>query len=137
MASPGVSFLLELYECPTDVLNDEALIRTSLQDAAAHANATLLAQQSRRFVPQGVTAVAVLAESHLSIHTWPEFGYAAVDVFTCGSRALPERACEYLIQVLKPARHRLQRIERGRELRIPNAEFAPKPVAETIGAADP
>ena len=137
MASPGISFLLELYECPADVLDNEAVIRTTIQEAVGDASATLLEQVSRRFDPQGVTALAVLAESHISIHTWPEFGYAAVDVFTCGTRALPQRACDHLIEVLKPGRHRLQRIERGRELRIPNAEFAPKPIAATVGSADP
>ncbi len=137
MASPGISFLLELYECPPDLLDNEAVIRTTIQDAVGHANASLLAHVSRRFDPQGVTALAVLAESHISIHTWPEFGYAAVDVFTCGTRALPQRACEHLIKVLKPGRHRLQRIERGGELGIPNAQFAPKPVAAAVGSADP
>jgi S-adenosylmethionine decarboxylase len=124
-----------LYECPADVLNDDVFIQTSLKNAVAHANATLLEQVSRRFEPQGVTAVAVLAESHMSIHTWPEFGYAAVDVFTCGSHAIPKRACEYLIQTLNPGRHSLKRVERGGELRIANAQFAPKPVAAAIDTA--
>ncbi len=137
MASPGISFLLELYECPADVLDNEAVIRSTIHHAVGHANATLLEQVSRRFDPQGVTALAVLAESHISIHTWPEFGYAAIDVFTCGTRALPERACDHLIEVLKPRRHRLQNIERGRELRIPNAQFAPKPVAAAVASGDP
>ena len=68
---------------------------------------------SNKFEPQGVTAIALLAESHISIHTWPESNYSAVDIFTCGQNMLPEIACRYLIKALKAEEHFLRVIERN------------------------
>jgi S-adenosylmethionine decarboxylase proenzyme len=65
-------------------LNDQAYIKKTLFEAAKAAKATVLGSKFHRFSPQGVTGYLLLAESHISIHTWPEHGYAAVDVFTCG-----------------------------------------------------
>ena len=92
----GKHCILELYECDELKLNDEAFIRTTITTAAKMAGATLLNLITHHFEPQGVTGLALLAESHISIHTWPENGYAAVDVFTCGDHAMPERACDVL-----------------------------------------
>ncbi|WP_320676063.1 adenosylmethionine decarboxylase [Prochlorococcus sp. MIT 1300] len=92
----GKHCILELYECDKAKLNDEAFLRTSITSAAKGAGATLLNLITHRFEPQGVTGLALLAESHISIHTWPESGYAAVDVFTCGDHTMPELACEFL-----------------------------------------
>ena len=92
----GKHCILELYECDAFKLNDEAFIRTIITTAAKMAGATLLNLITHRFEPQGVTGLALLAESHISIHTWPENGYAAVDVFTCGDHTMPNRACEIL-----------------------------------------
>ena len=68
---------------------------------------------SNKFEPQGVTAIALLAESHISIHTWPESYYSAVDIFTCGQNMLPELASQYLIEALKAEEHSLRVIERN------------------------
>ena len=125
----GITCLLELYDCPPDILDDQNLIDEVLREAVEHANATLLNQVSRQFSPQGVTALGILAESHMSIHTWPEHGYAAVDIFTCGHRAMPERACTYLARALLAGHHTIQRIERGVELDAATTDFVPKPVA--------
>ena len=92
----GKHCILELYECDVLKLNDEAFLRTLISTAARNAGATLLHLITHRFEPQGVTGLALLAESHISIHTWPESGYAAIDVFTCGDHTMPERACEIL-----------------------------------------
>jgi S-adenosylmethionine decarboxylase len=89
----GKHCILELYDCDPGKLNDEAFIRTSIATAAKEAGATVLHLISHHFQPQGVTGLVLLAESHLSIHTWPESGYAAVDVFTCGDHTMPDRAC--------------------------------------------
>lgn len=97
----GTHCLLELYDCPAILLNDRCLIEQLLTDAAQIARSTLLTLTSQAFQPQGVTALALLAESHISIHTWPETGYAAVDVFTCGQHTRPEAACDYLIKQLQ------------------------------------
>jgi S-adenosylmethionine decarboxylase len=87
----GKHCILELYDCDRSKLDDEAFLRDTITTAARRAGATLLNLITHRFEPQGVTGLALLAESHISIHTWPESGYAAVDVFTCGDHTMPER----------------------------------------------
>ena len=82
--------LLELYGCDYEKLNDESFLRCILSNAAKLSNSTVLNLISNKFEPQGVTAIALLAESHLSIHTWPESNYSAVDIFTCGHNMKPE-----------------------------------------------
>ena len=105
--------LLELYRCDREKLNDESFLRCILNRAAKLANATVLNLISNKFEPQGVTAIALLAESHISIHTWPESNYSAVDIFTCGRNMLPELASQYLIKALKAEEHTLRIIERN------------------------
>ena len=105
--------LLELYKCDFEKLNDESFLRCSLNRAAKLAKATVLNLISNKFEPQGVTAIALLAESHISIHTWPESNYSAVDIFTCGRNMLPELASQYLIEALKAEEHSLRVIERN------------------------
>ena len=105
--------LLELYRCDYKKLNDESFLRCILSNAAKLANATVLNIISNKFEPQGVTASALLAESHLSIHTWPESYYSAVDIFTCGQNMKPERASQYLIEALMAKEHLLRIIDRN------------------------
>ena len=92
----GSHCILELYQCDHAKLNDEAFVRTTITSSAKIAGATLINLVTHSFKPQGVTGLALLAESHISIHTWPEIGYAAIDVFTCGDHTMPEKACELL-----------------------------------------
>ena len=106
-------FLLELYNCDREKLNDESFLRCILNKAAKLANATVLNLISNKFEPQGVTAIALLAESHISIHTWPESNYSAIDIFTCGQNMMPEVASEYLIKSLVAKEHSLRVIERN------------------------
>ena len=106
-------FLLELYRCDYQKLNDESFLRCTLNNAAKLANAKVLNLISNKFEPQGVTAIALLAESHLSIHTWPEVHYSAVDIFTCGQNMKPEISCKYLIQALMAKEHLLRIIDRN------------------------
>ena len=105
--------LLELYRCDYEKLNDESFIRCALNRAAKLANATVLNLISNKFEPQGVTAIALLAESHISVHTWPESYYSAVDIFTCGQSMLPEQASQYFIEAFKAEEHFLRVIERN------------------------
>ena len=105
--------LLELYRCDCEKINDESFLRCTLNRAAKLANATVLNLISNKFEPQGVTAIALLAESHISIHTWPESNYSAVDIFTCGRNMLPELASQYLIDALKAEEHSLRLIKRN------------------------
>ena len=106
-------FFLELYRCDCEKLNDESFLRCILNRASKMANATVLNLISNKFEPQGVTAIALLAESHISIHTWPESHYSAVDIFTCGQNMMPELASQYLIQSLIAKEHSLRGIERN------------------------
>jgi S-adenosylmethionine decarboxylase len=105
--------LLELYKCDFEKLNDESFLRCALNRAAKLAKATILNLISNKFEPQGVTAIALLAESHISIHTWPESNYSAVDIFTCGQNMIPELASQYLIEALKAEEHSLRVIDRN------------------------
>ena len=105
--------LLELYRCNYEKLNDESFLRCSLNRAAKLAKATVPNLISNKFEPQGVTAIALLAESHISIHTWPESNYSAVDIFTCGQNMMPELASQYLIEALKAEEHFLRIIKRN------------------------
>ena len=82
--------------------------------------ATVLNLISNKFEPQGVTAIALLAESHLSIHTWPEAHYSAVDIFTCGQNMKPEMSCKYLIQALMAKEHLLRVIDRNSPSEVPS-----------------
>lgn len=120
----GVHCVLELYQCPNDLLNNPEFIQQALRKAAQQANSTLLEEVSHQFHPQGVTAVALLAESHISVHTWPEIGYVAADVFTCGQATTPEKACEALVQLFQAQRHLLVKLARGRSLLTPPASIS-------------
>ena len=111
--------LLELYRCDCEKLNDESFLRCTLNKAAKLANATVLNLISHKFDPQGVTAIALLAESHISIHTWPESNYSAVDIFTCGKNMMPELASQYLIESLMAKEHSLRVIERNPPSSVP------------------
>ena len=92
--------LFTLKGCPFGLLDDEAHIRNVLVNAATLSESTLLGIQSHKFDPQGVTAVALLAESHISIHTWPENGMAVCDVFTCGHHPNPRTGATYMYEAM-------------------------------------
>ena len=80
----GKHFILNLYQCDPDLLNNPEYICRALESAAVRAGATVLQTICHQFEPQGVTAISMLSESHISIHTWPEKGTAACDIYTCG-----------------------------------------------------
>ena len=111
--------LLELYRCDSEKLNDESFLRCVLNRASKLANATVLNLISNKFEPQGVTAIALLAESQISMHTWPESNYSAVDIFTCGQNMMPELASQYLIESLMAEEHSLRVIERNPPSAVP------------------
>jgi len=113
LEAEGTHCICELYGCPPKLLNDERFIRQTLRDAVEAGFATLLKEVSYKFDPQGVTALGLISESHIAIHTWPECGYAAADVFTCGDRAKAEKACAHLIDSLRPRSHHMRRLRRG------------------------
>ena len=113
MNALGRHFLLELKDCDRKLLNDLEALRKSLKDAAVECGAEVLGDSFHRFSPQGVSGVVVIAESHLFVHTWPEHGYAAIDIFTCGTRVQPEIAVNALIAKLGSKNHIVIEIQRG------------------------
>jgi S-adenosylmethionine decarboxylase len=121
----GKHCILELYGCSSARLNDEAFLRDTITTAAKRAGATLLNLITHRFEPQGVTGLALLAESHISIHTWPESGYAAVDVFTCGDHTMPEQACAVLAAELAATSQKLTSFRRETPSAIAASEREP------------
>lgn len=99
MQSLGRHVLAEVHGCRFEVLNDINKVQDIMVNAALEAGAEIRELVFHKFSPQGVSGVVVISESHLAIHTWPELGYAAVDVFTCGERVNPWDACNYLAEM--------------------------------------
>jgi S-adenosylmethionine decarboxylase len=99
--SNGRHLILDLYECDPGVLDNYDLLQEGLQNALLISKATILRIIGEKFKPQGVTLLALLAESHASIHTWPEIRYAAVDLYTCGDTTNTHKAAEFLKHKLK------------------------------------
>src|SRR5947208_9370124 len=108
----GVHLIVDLHEAQG--LDDIDLIEATLRRAVAAARATLLHIHLHHFSPNGVSGVAVLAESHISIHTWPDAGYAALDVFMCG-KALPDACISVLREAFKADRVEVSEILRGQD----------------------
>jgi len=109
----GRHLLLELKDCNEEVLNDLDFLKRCLHDAAEQIGATVVNECFYEFSPHGISGVLVIAESHLCIHTWPEHGYAAVDIFTCGDSVKPERAVNPLVEKLESKNHSSIELKRG------------------------
>jgi S-adenosylmethionine decarboxylase proenzyme len=109
----GQHLLVELYNCPSDRLNDAPFLERTLEDAARDAGATVVISSFYPFSPHGVSGVVVITESHLAIHTWPERGYAAVDVFTCGHTVEPHAIAQAIVKALGAERHEIISQPRG------------------------
>lgn len=109
----GKHLTVDMYGCSFDILDNIEYIKTAMTTAVEESNLTLLDFSYYKFDPQGLTALALLAESHMSIHTYPELGYAAVDVFTCGDHTRPDRAIAILKKFLKPEKTKTTTIRRG------------------------
>ncbi|MDR3289258.1 MAG: adenosylmethionine decarboxylase [Peptococcaceae bacterium] len=109
----GRHVLAEVYGCSFDLLNDRVKVEAAMVNAALEAGAEVREVAFHKFSPQGVSGVVVISESHLAIHTWPELGYAAVDVFTCGDRVNPWDALNYLTEQFKAGHMSATEIKRG------------------------
>ncbi|MHB8084428.1 MAG: adenosylmethionine decarboxylase [Dehalococcoidia bacterium] len=101
MAALGKQVLIELKDCNAELLNDTEYLRTLLTDVARSIGATVIKDSFYQFTPQGISGVVIIAESHISIHTWPEFSFAAIDVFTCGDVIEPKDAVKPMADRLK------------------------------------
>lgn len=109
----GRQVLAELFECDKNKLNDLDYVKKAMIEAAIDANATIVGYKFHKFTPQGVSGVVIIAESHLAIHTWPEHGYAAIDIFTCGSRTEPRLALKALGRAFRAKRVKYKELKRG------------------------
>lgn len=114
--------LLELHECDVQVLDDADRLQRIMVEAAARLRATILDVFCHRFQPQGVTVAVIITESHLTVHTWPEYGYAAVDVFTCGDTSGFHEIQEYLTTSL--GSNRVVTFDHPRGPRVPESTYA-------------
>ena len=108
----GRHIILELYDCPSELLTTPGASEAFLLEAARRMEATVVNAQFHAFSPYGVSGVVVIKESHLTVHTWPEHGYAAIDVFTCGQLKL-EAGIDYLCEAFQAQRHWQRELTRG------------------------
>lgn len=109
-----------------DLLNSAEFLQSHMVEAAEACGATVLSVQSKQFEPQGATVLVMLSESHLSIHTYPERGFAALDCYTCGETVDPQLAIDYMLSVLKPETAHAKKLVRGMgELQVEEPEMNP------------
>jgi S-adenosylmethionine decarboxylase len=109
----GTHILADMWGVGRAVLDDIPALRNAMKEAAESSGLNVIDTRFHKFVPQGVTGYVMLSESHISIHTWPESGMAALDVFTCGDGRAGRNACLAIIGRLGAARHRISVLERG------------------------
>lgn len=112
MKKLGTHLVVDAWQSPGDLLNDPERIRRALLDAIAAGGATLIDLCVHQFSPHGVTATATLAESHIAVHTWPELGYFAADIFFCGSGD-PHKAIKLLQDALQAKQVKMTELKRG------------------------
>src|SRR6516162_5407021 len=109
----GRHLLLEMFDCDPDAINSLEAVKGALIEAAKRAQATIVDVVFHEFNPFGISGVVVIAESHLAIHTWPEYRFAAVDVFSCGEVLQPQLAAEYLAERFTAGRISVVELGRG------------------------
>ncbi len=109
----GVHILVDLYGIKLPVLNDIDEFITLLDPLIRRSGATQHGTLIKKFTPQGITILILLAESHLSVHTYPENNSLFLDIFTCGNNCTPEFIVDSLIEILKPTKKRIEIIKRG------------------------
>ena len=109
----GQHVLAEFFECDPNILNNVELVEKLMVEAALECGATIVQKCFHMFNPYGVSGVVIIAESHLAIHTWPELGYAAVDLFTCGDKCDPKVSYNYLRKAFNSKNASYQELKRG------------------------
>jgi S-adenosylmethionine decarboxylase len=127
----GTHLLLELRDCNSESLKDLEFVKSAMVGAARDARATIVDVSFHEFNPFGISGMVIIAESHLSIHTWPEYGYAAVDIFTCGDLLKPEVAAQALIESFESQSPSLVEMKRG-ILSAQNDKLPHKPAAAGV-----
>lgn len=109
----GTHLLMDFYGCDREIIDSTEDVRRHLMRAARNANATIVQDVFHTFSPQGVSGVVVIAESHIAIHTWPEFGCASVDVFSCSDKIHPEIVRAYLTECFRAKESTMTEMKRG------------------------
>ncbi|HCJ67331.1 MAG TPA: S-adenosylmethionine decarboxylase proenzyme [Elusimicrobia bacterium] len=113
MKSLGRHLLIELYGCEEKILNSVSKVEVIMTEATKACGAQIIDVIFHRFNPHGVSGVVVIAESHFAIHTWPEYGFASIDLYTCGEEIDPWKAHQYLVKKLKPKNSTVLEMRRG------------------------
>lgn len=113
--SLGSHLLIELFECDPDSLKTEKSVGDAMLRAAEVSKATIVADSFHEFKPYGVSGAVIIQESHYTIHTWPEHGYAAVDLFYCGGTIHVQRAVDLLLERFAPRRMKFLVVRRGNQ----------------------
>ncbi|CDQ39346.1 adenosylmethionine decarboxylase [Virgibacillus salexigens] len=113
MDTMGRHIIAELWECNIDKLNNMAMIERIFVEAALKAGAEIREVTFHKFAPQGVSGVVIISESHLTIHSFPEHGYASIDVYTCGDEINPNTAVEYIARSLECNNYEKVEVSRG------------------------
>ncbi len=126
----GVHIVADLYGCDPEILKSATKMADIFEGAVKFAKLNKLSSHYHQFHPFGATGVVVISESHLSFHTWPEHGYAAIDVYTCGPHEAAFKAFDYIVKKLKPQRVEKQVHYRGIVDEEENVCFAKENVAE-------
>lgn len=126
MKSLGKHLIVELYDCDFDLINDVSQVEKILVEAVAISKATIVQPVFHQFSPHGVSGVVVIAESHFTIHTWPEYGYCALDIFTCGELIDSDASLNYLQKAFKAGSLSVMEIKRG-VLNLPADRLRHKP----------
>lgn len=127
MSVAALHILIEYHGCELDILNDPERVRTLMLEAVRRSKATIVTDVFHTFSPQGVSGVIVIAESHVTIHTWPEHGYAAVDVFTCGASIQHQEIIDGLKTGFGARKLAILKVSRGHKPLILNREETPPP----------
>src|SRR6476620_3845136 len=123
MKALGRHILVEFLNCNADVMNDVTAVENAMVEAAQIAGATVINSTFHHFSPYGVSGVVVIQESHLAIHTWPEYGYAAVDLFTCGDSVDPWVSYKYLEEAFKASHGSSMECRRGQMGLLQRSDF--------------
>lgn len=126
MNALGKHLIIEFHECSAEILNSTELCEKYLIDAVNISGATVIQPFFHKFNPHGVSGIIVIAESHFSIHTWPEYGYCALDVFTCGDEIDGEAAVKFLKGAFQAKYSSVMEVKRGL-LDLPDSQIKHKP----------
>jgi S-adenosylmethionine decarboxylase len=126
MKSLGNQLIIELYNCDCEKINDVDFVEKTLVEASIKAKATIIDKKFHKFSPHGVSGAVIIAESHFAIHTWPEYGYCAVDIFTCGDLTNNPAALEHIKEEFNASYYSATEMKRG-ILNIPEDQLRHKP----------